>query len=448
MAMGGVGTAGPAAGSSVGVGTAGHCTACVGGGRVAHRQGLIWDHVAVDVAEIDVGDEPKVERRRPPVIVIVVVMAVVALGAGLLVRSSSDGGGEVEIESAEPELAGVAAATRSDSSARVAMRSWSDSEGEPQVLSGVMTFGQGGRGTFETEPHPGDLLPLSEIRALPDATYLFAADQWVRFSNEDFTLDNGIRFPEGQNALLGTIELLIDLIDHADPSAVRAVGTDSSMGDDVTVVVAEVDVLEAFRAGAEVVDEIAAGGVFDDVTPEIVVWLDEAGRARLVRLEADLETIEIELWDFGVDVDVEAPDDAVDQSTYFDDLADLDADAELERETEPDPNASEVDRFCDAFERRRRTAMITEPRDRSEDWAEAASDLNTLSSVAPGPAVDPLDRLVGVYHAIAVALDDGATITELIEDGVETAEGLMSWEDLIEVEVLAFAAPDILCTYR
>lgn len=396
----------------------------------------------MDVAEIEVGDEPKPARGRSPAVIAATVLAVVVLGAALLVRTTSSDGDEVEIESAEPELSGVAAATRADSSARVAMRSWREAENEPDELLGVMTFGVGGRGSFETEPHPDEILPLSEIRALPDATYLFAADQWIRFSNEDFTLDNGIRFPEGQNALLGTIELLIDLIDHAEPSTVRTIGTDTSMGDDVEVVVAEVDVLEAFRAGAEVVDEIAAGGVFDDLSPEIVVWLDADGRARLVRLEAEVETIEIELWDFGVGVAVEAPADAIDEAEF---LGDVDLD---EVELGSDPNATPLDRFCVAVERRRTRAMIADPQDRVEDWNVAAADMSMVAGLAPASAVEPIERLAEAYEAMAAALETGATITDLIEHGLDTADGHLAWNDLLGIELAAFAAHDELCTYR
>lgn len=397
----------------------------------------------MDVVELGGTDEPDARSRRrwPPVAAFVAVLALVA-GAVVWTTADGDSGdARTEMDSVEPTLGGVAAATRDESSARVALRS-RYGVGADTVLEGVMTFGVGGRGVFTAAPSTDDSFSLSEIRALPDATYLRNREEWIRFSNEDFTLDNGIRFPAGQNALLGTIELLLDLLDHADPATVRAIGTDVSGGDPVTVLEAEVDLLDAFRQGAEVVDEIAAGSVFADMEPEITVWVDDQARARLVRLAGDDETIEVELSEFGVDVDADAPTGAIDERTFADR-----ADGEDSVETGGTSGGGAALGVCRLLAQRAAPAMISDPQDRVVDWSESRAEMYRLAEWAPAPAAEPARRLADAYRAVEDALGDGRSITQLIEQGVDTDEGLLDWEALLQIELSAYAAFDELCAY-
>ena len=213
-----------------------------------------------------------------------------------------------------------------------------------------------GRGSISARRRPSvDADPIQELRALPDATYLRSGDRWIRFANEDSALDNGIRFPSGQNALLGTIGLVLGVLDHADPGTVRATGEAVSHGDPVTVVTAEVDLLEAFREAAEIVDETVARSLFDDIESEVTVWLDEQGRARLVRLHDNDETMEIELWDFGVGVDVEAPAEYTDGQ---DPVIPDGGGTRLERVIDAD----QLQEFCVARKRLDLPATVADPR--------------------------------------------------------------------------------------
>lgn len=231
-------------------------------------------------------------------VVLWVSVAVVVVGAiGLWVAARDDGdAGRV---STEASLAGATRATLDAETARILLRS---DDGQNRVV-GLIRLGPEGVARFT---YPGNDV-VDEFRVFPDAAYANHDGYWMTFTNEELNVHTGFTFPDDASPLLTLVDLLVHALDHAAPETVVETGTAESHGDEVRVFSATVDIGAVLRAVVVVTDEEEAQDYFAIFGRQLTAHLDDVGRARYIRLEGGTELVEIELWDFGVDVEVERP---------------------------------------------------------------------------------------------------------------------------------------------
>jgi hypothetical protein len=333
------------------------------------------------------------------------------------------------------DLGAAAATTRRAESARVVLRSGSGRR-PGEEIPGVMTFGEEGRGVFSmAEIDPG----LSELRALPEATYLHHERGWVRFEHEEFTSANGLSFGPDRNPLLGTVEFLVDALRHAEPGSVAPVGTDASHDDPVTVYEARIDVRRAIESVAEVVDAASADLLFSRMGRSVTIWIDELGRVRLISIEGGEGPLEIELWDFGVDVVVDAPPTALSP----DDLL-----AEQALPAAPAPPAPDEAWTTEAFCAEIVGALplfVREPTADVEAWRTAGMRMVAAAKYSP-PALEGSTAVQAErYLAVADLLQRGTSIDTVVAAGLFSGGGHEPWDVLQFVEQAAFTELASIC---
>lgn len=329
---------------------------------------------------------------------------VAAAGAVVLWTSGSDDGRVTT----EASLVGATQATLDAETARIMLRS---DDARDDVV-GVIRFGPDGVLQF-TYPRDDD---VSEFRVFPDRAYALHAGHWMTFTNDEMNSDTGIAFPNDASPLLTLVDLLVHSLDHADPDSVVETGADVNHGDPVRVFEATVDIGAAVRSVAEITDPEEADDFLEIFGPDLTVHVDDAGRARYVRLDGGDELVEIELWDFGVEVDVARPD----VGEY--------------QPPEPGDPLDETE-LCAAADQTVTETIFSDPSTSPTAWSEAGAAIDELAEVARDPAIAVVGtQLSSMYRDLGDALAAGSTIAELRANGVDTEFGLLDWTTLEETE--------------
>lgn len=356
-------------------------------------------------------------RRSPRVWLagVVVVASIVALLVVLTQR------GDPEVLTDDPTLTGTAAETLADGSARVLI----DVEDDGVHIQGRMSFGPDGRGRFELSD-AADPNAIGTMIALPDATYVEFDGFWVPFTNEEFSADSGYRLGTDRNEFLAIVQLFVESLDHATPASVRDVGTDVVRGTEVRVVAADIDIREAIRSSSVEIDLDAFDASVPDFGSDLVVMLDERGRARRVSLSGGEEDVTIELWDFGVEVDVEAP--AADGERGL-----------LEQRVEKydelhEENVETTADYCALVVEFRPMLTATARPSTPSAWSRAAEQMTEIDDGAPIETMTWTGVLTSAYRSVAAALEGGAELEAVMAGGVDTEYGLLDWQTVRDAE--------------
>lgn len=355
-------------------------------------------------------------RRLVWLLAAVAAIAVLATSTWLIV-----GDGESEVSTDDPSLSGTAAATLGEGSARVLI----DAEDDNVQIEGVMSFGPDGRGRFDFSD-PDDPDSIGTVIALPNATYVEFDGFWLEFTNEEFSEGNGYRLGTDRNEFLAIVQLFVEALDHAAPGSVSEIGTDVVRGEAVRVVAAEVDMREAIRSSSVELDAAAFEESVPDFGTELEVMLDDQGRARRVSLSGGEEDVTIELWNFGVEVDVDAPP-VTDEQTLleerieeYDDLREADAATEAA--------------YCALADDFQPMLTATEPPATATEWRRAGQQMAEIDDVAPIETMTWTGVLASAYRSVADALDAGAALDDVMADGFDTEYGLLDLRTVRDAE--------------
>lgn len=372
--------------------------------------------VTIEAEAGDGADRGGGGRRLVWLLAAVAAIVLLAMSTWLIV-----GDGESEVSTDDPSLNGTAAATLGEGSARVLI----DAEDDNVQIEGVMSFGTDGRGRFDFSD-TDDPDSIGSVIALPGATYVEFDGFWLEFTNEEFSEGNGYRLGTDRNEFLAIVQLFVEALDHAAPGSVRDVGTDVVRGEAVRVVAAEVDMREAIRSSSVEIDEAA----FDESVPafgsELEVMLDDEGRARRVSLSGGEEDVTIELWDFGLEVEVDAPP-VTDEQTLLEDRID-----EYDDLREADV-ASEAE-YCALAAEFRPMLTATEPAVTATEWHRAEEQMVEIDDVAPIETMTWTGVLASTYRSVGHALDAGAAFDEVMADGFSTEYGLLDRQTVRDAE--------------
>lgn len=377
------------------------------------------------------------------------------MGTGLLVAAllasaaCTSGDEEAAVETGDPSLAGAASATIGEDTARIRL-TVGLVDRDDDIYEGVVRFGEDPALDLRIVGQPEQDFSAPRIRAFADAMYLGEGDDWLEIDNDEAAEDLGLRFDDGTSPLIGLIEIMLGSLDHAEQDSVQEVGDEELHDTTVTRYRAEVDVGAALRARGSVLDEEAFAEAVALFGPLVSVWIDAQDRVHRVRLDVDPdarveqdvenESTTIELWDFGIPVDVERP-----EITLFTD-EELEATARLRRDI-PETD----DAYCRV--RRRKTVTLAEPTDVVTDWIDAAGLVqagltivrNDADTAAPDELVENDSPLVGLYDQVAELLDDGLTLEQIQERGLLAESGEITWDEAVEEERSIFAGQAGFC---
>ena len=377
------------------------------------------------------------------------------MGRGLLVAillasvACTGGDQEAAVETGDPSLAGAATATFGADTARIRLTVGLADRGD-DVYEGVVRFGADPALELSIVGQPEQDFSAPRFRAFADAMYLGEGDDWLEIDNDEAAEDIGIRLDDGTSPLIGLIEIMLGSLDHAEQDSVQVVGEEQLHDTTVTQFRAEVDVGAALRARGSVLDEEAFAEAVALFGPSVSVWIDDQDRVHRVRLDADpdapveqdvaTESTTIELWDFGIPVDVERP-----EITLF-------TDEELEATVRLRPDIPETDdAYCQI--RRRKTVTLAEPTDVVTDWIDAAGLVqagitivrNDADTTAPDELVENDAPLVDLYEQVAELLDDGVTLEEIQQRGLVAESGEITWDEAVEEERSILAGQANFC---
>jgi hypothetical protein len=205
--------------------------------------------------------------------------------------------------------------------ARVAMSMRLDGPGLFDVTAdgaGVIDF-ENGAARLTLDMRAGGERTEVEVRAIDGTVYVNAGGGWISQRTADALVSGGTSDPEDYVAWLRGI---------ADD--VRVAGSEEVRGTPTTRYVATISLARAAEHAALDGDDRAAAqaalGVLGDVRMPATVWIDDDDRLRKFRIEVDIADamkkasgglvggdvtanmeITMELYDFGVDVDVRPP---------------------------------------------------------------------------------------------------------------------------------------------
>lgn len=375
------------------------------------------------------------------------VMALAVTLAGLV--ACTGGADDASVEAGDPSLAGVATATFDSDTARMRLIVGLD-DGSDDIYEGVVRFGSDPALELSIVGQPEEDFSAPNIRAFADAMYLGDGGDWLEIDNDEAARDIGIQLERGTSPLIGLIEIMLGSLDHADPDTVREIGTEQLHDTTVTKYVADVDVGAALRSRGVVLDEDTFAEAVALFGPVAVVWVDDQDRVHRVQLDADpdaqaddrvaTESTTIELWDFGIAVDVERP-----EVTLFTD-EELDATARLR---------TDIPETDDAYCQVRRRLMVTlgDPTDVVTDWIDAGGSVQAgiaiirgeANTAAPDELVDNDQPLIELYTQVADLLDAGLTLDEIRERGLVVEGGPIEWDRAVAKEQLILAGQANFC---
>jgi hypothetical protein len=246
---------------------------------------------------------------------------------------------------AAEEVSGAATKTASAGSFRVGIEGTDD--GEPVVMSGLADFERHRAAfTYDQAPSDDEQLVGTELRAIGTTLYMDSAvlgvggespakiKPWIKIEDfdDEASLDNLIfPFPFVEpGMILNAFELVSGSVESLGEETVRGVSTDHYR---LTLDLARLIETAPAANRAALREELEKR---EAKTEPIEIWIDDAGRARRVQVTLDKDDlVAVDFYDFGVEVDVEAP-----PADQVDDIAELFRSDDTEvggGKSEPDP---------------------------------------------------------------------------------------------------------------